>query len=363
MNGTFHRRYLLVAAALAAALWLTGLSGPRPVTADTLPARISDGAFRQLIAELSEPAGNFRSDNLVSNEINFQHILPALAKAARPGGAYLGVGPEQNFTYAVALRPAIVFIVDIRRGNMDLHLLYKALFEISADRAEFVSRLFSRPRPSGLGAGSSIAEIFEAVSGVRQAESVFTQNLSDVRNHLLNRRGLVLSEADLDGIQYIYRAFFMLGPSIRYSPIGLANGTTQPTYAELMAAADQMGTQRGFLATEAAFAYVKDLEARNLIVPVVGNFAGPKTIRAIGQYLRQREAVVSAFYVSNVEEYLVQDGIWRDFCANVAALPLTPASTFIRSLRIDGPRDPTAGFSSELVGMAAAVRNCNRNAP
>ena len=63
---------------------------------------------------------------------------------------YLGVGPEQNFTYITAVRPRMAFILDIRRGNLQEHLLYKALFELSADRAEFLSRLFSRPRAAGL---------------------------------------------------------------------------------------------------------------------------------------------------------------------------------------------------------------------
>jgi hypothetical protein len=44
----------------------------------------------------------------------------------------------------------MAFIVDIRRGNMLELLLYKALFEISNDRAEFLSRLFSRPMPAAL---------------------------------------------------------------------------------------------------------------------------------------------------------------------------------------------------------------------
>ena len=65
------------------------------------------------------------------------------------GGVYIGVGPEQNFTYIARLRPSTAFIIDIRRENRSLHLLYKALFEISRDRADFVSRLFSPARPAG----------------------------------------------------------------------------------------------------------------------------------------------------------------------------------------------------------------------
>jgi hypothetical protein len=37
-------------------------------------------------------------------------------------------------------------VLDIRRQNMLEHLTYKALFEMSTDRADFLSRLFSRQR-------------------------------------------------------------------------------------------------------------------------------------------------------------------------------------------------------------------------
>ena len=77
--------------------------------------------------------------------------LDDLVARTKPGGVYLGVGPEQNYTYMVAVRPRLAIIFDIRRGNLDLQLMYKALFELAKDRAEFISLLFSKPRPAGLG--------------------------------------------------------------------------------------------------------------------------------------------------------------------------------------------------------------------
>src|SRR5262249_8243360 len=106
-----------------------------------LPAPLTAHACRKLSADLSEHDGTFRSDNLVSNEVWLQYVIPDLLKAVPPAGVYLGVGPEQNFTYIAALKPAMAFIIDVRRGNLNLHLMYKALFELSANRAEFVSRL------------------------------------------------------------------------------------------------------------------------------------------------------------------------------------------------------------------------------
>ena len=115
-----------------------------------MPAQLTDQEFWRLVDDFSEPNGYFRSDNLLSNENAYQHVIPTLQANLPTGGVYLGVGPEQNFTYLVALRPRIAFIVDIRRGNMNLHLLYKAFIELSSDRADFLSRLFARPRPANL---------------------------------------------------------------------------------------------------------------------------------------------------------------------------------------------------------------------
>ncbi|MGB7219584.1 MAG: hypothetical protein WBD07_12345 [Vicinamibacterales bacterium] len=362
---TTRHRLMLSGLAIVVCVAALGTLSSVPLARITaaVPERLTGAEFWRLVTDISEPSGTFRSDNLLSNEINFQKALPRLTRATRPGRAYVGVGPEQNFTYVVALRPTVAFIVDLRRGNLDLHLMYKALFEVSADRAEFVSRLFSRPRPAGLGARSSVAEIFAAIGAVNPNEAFYVQNLSDIRNQLLSRHGLPLPAGDLSGIEIIYRTFFILGPSIRYSPFGSVGGTTQPTYAELMAATDEAGVTRGFLSTEAAFAGVKDLQSRNLIVPVVGDFAGPKAIRAIGRYLKDKDALVSAFYLSNVEEYLVPDGVWREFCNNVATLPLDETSTFIRSVRLDEPGMPNQGFTSQLKGMADTVRSCDRSGP
>src|SRR5207244_3777634 len=118
------------------------------------------------------------SDNLLSNELQFQYVIADLTRVAKAGRAYLGVGPEQNFTYIASLKPSIAFIIDIRRGNLDLHLLYKALFELSDNRAEFVGLLFSRPRPSGLTARSSAQEIFDAYAPVAASERLYTETMA-----------------------------------------------------------------------------------------------------------------------------------------------------------------------------------------
>lgn len=108
-------------------------------------------------------------------------------------------------------------------------------------------------------------------------------------------------------------------------------GVNQSTFADLTGYSnDASGTPRSFLSTEDDYQYVKDLHVRNLIVAVSGDFAGPKAIRAIGSWLRDRGVTVSAFYVSNVEQYLFRSGVAMSFYDNVATLPVNDASVFIR---------------------------------
>ena len=321
--------------AVLVALLLAGAAMRRAHAAsDALPSRLADADFWRMVTSFSERAGTFPSDNLLSNETTLQHVIPELAQMVEPGGVYLGVGPEQNFTYMVALRSRMGFIFDVRRGNMALHLIYKALFEMSQDRAEFVARLFARKKPEGLTAASPIAAIFAAVSHAESSEALYVENVRAVVNHLTKKHGFVLDAGDLLRLQHDYRAFYLYGPKIQYSSSrNSGRRAGEPTYADLMVATDAAGQPRGYLASDESFRFLKQLENDNMVVPLVGNFAGPRAIRAVGQYLKERSATVSVFYVSNVEEYLEQDGILPAFCANVAALPLGPASTFIRSVR------------------------------
>jgi hypothetical protein len=298
-----------------------------------LPAQLTDREFWALVGDLSEPGGYFQSDNFLSNERGYQIVIPELVATARPGRVYLGVGPEQNFPYILALKPALAIIFDVRRGNLHLHLLYKALFELSADRAEFLSMLFSRPRPDGLTAESSVQALMDAYQAVPASDALYEKNLSAVAALLTKKHGFTLEPGDLEGIDYVYRtAFFSGGPSLTYSMAGRGGRGgrgNDSTYAAIQILDDGRGVNRGYLGTEAQWRALKDFQSRNLLVPVVGDFGGPKAIRAVGAFLKARDALVSAFYLSNVEQYLNRSGMEDVFLCNVATLPLDETSTFI----------------------------------
>src|ERR1041384_2451831 len=127
-----------------------------------IPSQLSDKDFWQLVNDVSEPGGYFRSDNFLSNEMGFLYPIPELKRITKPGGIYLGVGPEQNFTYIAALQPKMAVLFDIRRQMMIHHLMYKAIFEMSADRGDFLAKLFSRPRPAEVDTTTSPVKLFGA---------------------------------------------------------------------------------------------------------------------------------------------------------------------------------------------------------
>jgi len=350
------RRPILYISATLVALALVVAAGLR-VAADSLPAQLTDQEFWKLSSDFSETDGFFRSDNLLSNEVWMQRVIPELLGNVKTPSVYMGVGPEQNFTYITSLKPKMVFIVDVRRGNLDLQLMYKAVFELSPDRADFVGRLFSKKRPEGLDRNSSPLDIFNAYRAVETSEELYKANLKAIDDLLVTKHKFGLSEGDLQGVEYVYHAFYNFGPALTYSSTGGFGGRYQPTYGDLMVATDEAGLNRSFLANDENFQFMKSLEGKNLLVPVVGNFAGPKAIRAVGEYIRTKGATVSAFYLSNVEQYLYQDRIWGNFCRNVATLPLLPSSTFIRSVR-GGGAGPAGGLTSELGNMQADVKDC-----
>jgi hypothetical protein len=284
----------------------------------------------------------------VSNEIAFQQVIPTLKQMIKPGGVYLGVGPEQNFTYIAAVQPKMAFVIDIRRQNMLLHLMYKGIIETSDDRAEFLSRLFSRPRPAGLTRSSTPRALLEAFAAVSGSEPLFQRNLQAVTSRLVKHHGFPLSAEDRRGIEYVYRAFFEGGSQIRYSYPRQFGGIWFPTYAELMTETDHTGYNHSYIANEENFRTLREYERNNLIVPLVGDFGGDKAIRTVGQYVREHGSTVSVFYTSNVEQYLFQSDAWQQFLLSLGTLPLDANSTLIRSYFNIGFRYPPSNMNPDV---------------
>lgn len=324
---------------LLSATLIVGIGAPQT---NGLPAQLTDAEFWRIFTEFSEPGGNYPYENFVTNEETIQDVMPVLARFTKPGGVYLGVGPEQNFTYMAGVKPAMAFVFDIRRQNAIELLMYKAIFELSPTRADFVSRLFSIKSPDKVPETARANSLFLAFDGLKGDKAYYTQNLAAIRDNLAKHK-FALSADDLQKVEYIYDVFFRAGPEIDYTfasafPQGMAPA---PNYIQAMTDTDADKKAWSFLATEENYRVVRQLQMKNLVIPIVGDFAGPKAIRKVAEYIQQHNGIVSAFYVSNVEAYLAGTAgpvsrsmgspeRIRSFYENAATLPVDSSSLFIR---------------------------------
>jgi len=297
------------------------------------PERLSAIEFSRLIREFSEDGGYFLSDNFSSNETAYLYVVSRLRLLGANGGAYIGVGPEQNFTYIAKVRPRIAFIVDIRRQAMIQHLMFKSIFHLAPTRAQFLALLLSRPltKEKLTAPDAQITDILVSMNQARADDRTYQSNLTAIRKSIREDFQFQLTEDDQASLDYVYKSFRTDGLDIAFRMDGFQDGWF-PTLRELILQPDQFGKLGNFLVSKEDYDFVRDLHERNLIIPVVGDFAGKKALAAVGGYLRKNGLAVSVFYTSNVEQYLFQGGVFSGFVENVRKLPMNERSLFIRAV-------------------------------
>ncbi len=330
-------------------------AAPKPVEIKQ-PESLTAAEFARLSREMSEEGGFFRSDNFTSNETAYLTVVDKLRQLGATGGAYLGVGPEQNFTYIAKIRPRIAFIVDIRRQAILQHLMYKAIFRLTYNRVQFLSILLSRPFPKEKPPtpNSELNDILTYFSATPADEKFYAANLAAIRKTIQEDFQFPLSENDQKGLEYVYSTFRDDGLQLSYrsgannpqSNFGGGGGFGGagfggggfggprgfPVLKDLIAQTDLNGKTGNFLVSNDDFEFVRDMHRKNLIIPVVGNVGGTKALVAVGDYLKKNGFTVTAYYMSNVEQYVIEDSaLFAAFVANIRKLPLTDKSLFIRS--------------------------------
>jgi hypothetical protein len=317
-------------------------------------AAVDDTSFAGLVGQLSEDGGFFDSDNLVSNEATYLHVMGAMRTLGVRGGAYIGVGPEQNFSYIAQIRPSIAYLIDIRRDNLLQHLWFKALFALGGDRAEYLSLMLGRRLPDdGPWRRWPIEDLLAYFDSVPPSAEYAAANSRRVAEKVRSF-GVPLTDVEYAAIASIHEAFVQSGLELRFTSHNRPARYFYPTMRDLIVERDLAGTQSNYLMRNEDFAFVKALHARDRIIPVTGDLAGPHALRAIGRDIASRDERVSAFYVSNVEFYLMRQGSFEAFADNALSLPRGPRSVLIRSLfgglyRMDHPQSVPGYFSTQLM--------------
>ncbi len=328
-----------------AATWLLGLALfaalPAAALAQRATAVAAPASFGALIERLSEPGGYFDTDNLISNESSYLHALGGLRRLGVRGGAYVGVGPDQNFSYMAVVRPEVAYLVDIRRDNLLLHLLFKAAFVEAPTRVEYLGLLFGRAPPADA-ARWDRRPIEDLVAWLDAAPPADRRRASTRVLQRVARFGLALGPADYQTIERFHRAFMAAGLDLRFTSQGRGPRPGYPTYRELMLARDLEGRPGHYLVREDDYRFLRDLQAADRVVPVVGDLSGPHALAAIGDDARARGLVISVLYASNVEFYLFGTGRFERYAGTVERLPRYARSVIIRSWFERGRTHPFA---------------------
>ena len=325
----------LIVLKLVAISLLTQLFAGVPASPPDTLAKSNRINLIQLSQRISEPGGYFGSDNLVSNELSLQHVIPKLNQMGVTGGVYLGVGPDQSFTYIAAIKPSKAFMIDIRRDCLLHHLLLKSLFQLSHNRIEYLSLMFARPIPpkSKEWNKKPLKDLVEYIDRTPSDPKLYEKYRAEIKP-LINSFGFNLTERENEALEKIHRAFYQSGMETRYviRDRPMPSNRYFPSYRSILLETDLNNEQRNYLATEDSYQVLKKMQDENRIIPVTGDLSGEHAVKEIGKYLKETGEKVSAFYVSNVEFYLWrQSGSFDRFVANLKSLPIDEKSVIIRS--------------------------------
>ncbi len=285
------------------------------------PAR--DQSFARVVEGLSEPETGRPADNLITNEDSFARVSDDLERLAPEGGVYLGVGPDQNFTYIARARPRLAFVLDFRRRNALLHLAHKALFAIAPDRVSYLARLTART-PGPLPEGPTADDLVAAFEGVEMDRRRLDATIADVAGYL-GPLGVVGAD-EWPELATILAKLAGPGTNARFLALPM-----YPTFGHLVRSRDRLGRPAHFLAREDWYQTVRTTQIGDQVLPLVGDFAGPKALPALADWLRHRHLGLSVFYISDVEFFLLRSGRFATYIANLRKLPWLEGAVLIRT--------------------------------
>ncbi|HEX9003056.1 MAG TPA: hypothetical protein VGB07_24325, partial [Blastocatellia bacterium] len=223
-----------------------------------------------------------------------------------------------------------------------------AIFHLSPTRTEFLSRLLSKPlpteskealpkdkaespKPAIPKADAPIETLLAFFDKIQATDQAYAANLAEIKKVIETEFQFPLLAQDKASLDYVYKSFRAEGLEIAFR-LDSNWGGYFPSFRELIVQTDLNGKAGNFLAVVDDYNFVREMHRKNLIIPIVGDFGGTKALAAVGEYLRKSGLTVTAYYLSNVEQYLFDGSSFEGFARNIKKLPLTDKSLFIRAV-------------------------------
>jgi hypothetical protein len=250
-------------------------------------------------------ASNYASDCFVTSEAGYNDVLVRRVPAGEETtGAYVGVGPDQNFIYAGVLRPRLVLIVDARMDNLLEHLVFKLLMEQTKTPLEYLAALFSRKLQPGPLVEPRPESLLAAFDALPVSAAAHESTVKWIKAELRRRWGVLAPY--LHRVDYLCGEFFTRQLDVTsVSATLLANLDFVPTMREVIEARETHGVNLHYLTDPGRYGYVRSLQVNDRIIPVLGNISSQRSIAQVNDLLRRSGEAVSHLYLSNLEEFLL----------------------------------------------------------
>jgi hypothetical protein len=288
-------------------------TAPEPAPIDPLapPSDALAQAFRGGAEDTLSPTSEHY---LKSNESRHDVWFPYIEGI---GGAYVGVGADQNYTVLTTARSEWVFLLDI---DPRVALTHRA-YEILVEQSETPDALLERFAPDQKNASSKLLE-----------EAMADSPDSDRRAVVQNFRG---------ARETLFR------------------------HLERVRARTRTDIPSTWLSDPERYAWLRRLFLSDRVRIMAGDLTGPSSMKSIGAAAQALGARVRVLYLSNAEEYFKY--VSGDYRANVNALPSDERSVVLRTIYGDRWEhadslwnyqvQPLAHFQGQLVDSGPRSRN------
>ena len=240
----------------------------------------------------------------VSNEHNHQLWHSYIQDL---GGAYVGVGTDQNYLLAAWAKSSVLMLMDFDQEIPTIHEIYAYFFSISGTPQTFLDRWSRRYADDS---AEKLSTHFTAIAEQLARKEAAAKNLSEERSvKYINRR---VKRYVRHRVKIYKRTRGLLWRRL---------SKTKSKYQKLKIAT--------FLDQQEQYEHIRDLWASGRVIAIRGDLTANQTMIDIARALRNIGETLSVLYLSNAEQYFL---LTPEYRRNIINLPWSTKSYALRTM-------------------------------